>query len=85
MEAGPHKGGGNTIAYHFFRKTPGSKLQLIRRILKPGSAIGYHLQKEEEIYYILNGTGEMNMNGKTFAVKAGDAIMTMPGNHPGLK
>lgn len=85
MEAGPHKGGGNTTAYRFFKNTPGSRLQLTKRILQPGAAIGYHLQKEEEIYYILSGTGWMNMNGKEFAVKAGDAVMTMPGNYHGLK
>lgn len=83
-EPGPHKGGGTTTAYRFFKNTPGSKLQLTKRILQPGAAIGYHLQKEEEIYYILSGTGEMNMNGKKFPVKAGDAIMTMPGNYHGL-
>ena len=62
-EPGPHKGGGNTTAYRFFKDIPGSKLQLTRRILEPGAGIGYHLQKEEEIYYVLSGTGEMNMNG----------------------
>lgn len=83
-EAGPHNGGGNTVAYRFFKNTPGSRLQLTKRILQPGAAIGYHLQKEEEIYYILSGSGEMQMNGKTFPVKAGDAVLTMPGNYHGL-
>ena len=84
-EPGSYNGGGNTTAYSFFKQTPGSKLQLTKRILEPGAAIGYHLQKEEEIYYILSGTGEMQMNGRTFAVKAGDAVLTMPGNYHGLK
>ena len=83
-EPGPHKGGGTTTAYRFFKQAPGSKLQLTKRILRPGAAIGYHLQMEEEIYYILSGTGEMTMNGKKFPVKAGDAVMTMPGNQHGL-
>ncbi|RYY64760.1 MAG: cupin domain-containing protein, partial [Chitinophagaceae bacterium] len=77
-------GGGNSTAYRFFKNTPGSKLQLTKRVLQPGAAIGYHLQEDEEIYYILSGTGEMQMNGKAFAVKAGDAVMTMPGNYHGL-
>src|SRR6188474_1313571 len=63
-EEGPHQGGGNTIAYRFFKNAVDSKLQFTKRILHPGSAIGYHLQKEEEIYYIISGTGEMTMNGK---------------------
>ncbi|MBC7936471.1 MAG: ChbG/HpnK family deacetylase [Rhizobacter sp.] len=83
-EIGPHKGGGSTTAYRFFQDIEGSKLQLTKRILQPGAAIGYHHQAKEEIYYILSGTGEMNMNGKKFPVKAGDAVITMPGNYHGL-
>jgi mannose-6-phosphate isomerase-like protein (cupin superfamily) len=84
-ETGPHKGGGNTTAHRFFKSATDSKLQFTKRILHPGSAIGYHLQKEEEIYYIASGTGEMAMNGQYFPVKAGDAILTHPGNSHGLK
>lgn len=83
-ETGPHKGGGNTTAHRFFQTAKDSKLQFTKRILHPGSAIGYHLQKEEEIYFIASGAGEMQMNGNTFPVKAGDAILTLPGNSHGL-
>ena len=84
-EPGPHKGGGNTTGHRFFKDAEGSKLQFTKRLLHPGSAIGYHLQKEEEIYYIASGTGEMSMNGETFPVKAGDAILTLAGSSHGLK
>ena len=84
-EQGPHQGGGNTIAYRFFKDASDSKLQLTKRRLQPGSAIGYHLQKEEEIYYIISGTGEMTMNGKQFTVNPGDAILTFAGSSHGLK
>jgi mannose-6-phosphate isomerase-like protein (cupin superfamily) len=84
-EPGPHKGGGTTTGHRFFKSATDSKLQFTKRILHPGSAIGYHLQKEEEIYYIASGTGEMSMNGKSFAVKGGDAILTFAGSSHGLK
>lgn len=84
-EQGPHEGGGNTVAHRFFKTATDSKLQFTKRILHPGSAIGYHLQKEEEIYYIISGTGEMSMNGKMFTVQAGDAILTFAGSSHGLK
>jgi mannose-6-phosphate isomerase-like protein (cupin superfamily) len=84
-EPGTHNGGGNTIGYSFFSKADGLKMAFRKRILHPGSAIGYHLQNEDEIYYIISGTGEMQMNGKTFPVKAGDAILTRPGSSHGLK
>lgn len=84
-QPGPHKGGGLTTAYPFFSKAPDFKIAFRKRVLRPGSAIGYHLQKEVEIYYILEGKGEMTMNGKTFPVTAGDAILTRPGSSHGIK
>ena len=84
-EPGTHKGGGMTVGYSFFKKVPDLKLVFRKRALKPGSAIGYHLQKEDEIYYVLSGRGLMTMDGKEFEVKAGDCILTRPGASHGLK
>jgi mannose-6-phosphate isomerase-like protein (cupin superfamily) len=84
-EAGPHAGGGKTTAYSFFKKAPGLTLVFRKRALKPGSGIGYHLQTEDEIYYVLSGRGAMTIDGKTFDVGAGDAILTRPGSSHGLK
>jgi mannose-6-phosphate isomerase-like protein (cupin superfamily) len=85
QEAGTHNGGGNTIGYSFFSKTKDLKLVFRKRVLKPGSAIGYHLQNEDEIYYIISGKGIMKMNGSSFTVQAGDAILTRPGSSHGLR
>ena len=81
----PHDGVGMSTAYSFFAKAPGLKLAFRKRVLKPGSSIGYHLQKEDEIYYIESGTGIMKMNNDSFAVKTGDAILTRPGSSHGLQ
>jgi mannose-6-phosphate isomerase-like protein (cupin superfamily) len=82
---GPHQGGGQSIGYSFFQKVAGFKFEFRKRVLKPGAAIGYHLQSIDEIYYILSGSGVMQMNGKEFPVKPGDAILTRPGSSHGLK
>ena len=84
-ESGTHNGGGSTVGYSFFSKADGLKMVFRKRVLHPGSAIGYHLQNEDEIYYIVSGTGEMQMNGSSFTVKEGDAILTRPGSSHGLK
>jgi mannose-6-phosphate isomerase-like protein (cupin superfamily) len=84
-EPGTHNGGGSTTGYSFFTKANNLKMTFRKRVLHPGSAIGYHLQKEDEVYYIISGTGEMRMNGKSFPVEAGDAILTRPGSSHGLK
>ena len=86
QEKAPHGGPGMSTAYGFFEKaTPPFKIAFRKRVLHPGAAIGYHLQKEDEVYYILSGTGIMQMNGKEFPVKAGDGILTRPGSSHGLK
>jgi len=85
QEPGTHDGGGQTVGYSFFNKAPGLKLVFRKRALKPGSGIGYHLQKEDEIYYVLSGRGQMTIDGKTFDVGPGDAILTRPGSSHGLK
>ena len=81
----PHDGPGRSTGYSFFEGAADYKNVFRKRVLHPGAAIGYHLQKEDEVYYMLSGTGVMQMNGKEFPVKAGDAILTRPGSSHGLK
>jgi len=52
----PHDGVGMSTAYSFFAKAPSLKLAFRKRVLKPGSAIGYHMQKDDEIYYMLSNS-----------------------------
>jgi mannose-6-phosphate isomerase-like protein (cupin superfamily) len=84
-EPGTHNGGGETIGYSIFGKTPNLKLVFRKRAFKPGSAIGYHLQREDEMYYVLSGRGTMTIDGKAFEVGPGDAVLTRPGSSHGLK
>jgi mannose-6-phosphate isomerase-like protein (cupin superfamily) len=84
-EPGPHAGGGQTVGYSFFRNTPGLKLVFRKRVLKPGSGIGYHRQTEDEIYYVLSGRGQMTLDGKAVDVGPGTAILTRTGSSHGLK
>lgn len=84
-EPAPHKGLGTTTAYSFFSRANDLHIAFRKRVLHKGASIGYHLQEEDEIYYILGGTGEMKMNNKTFTVKQGDAILTRPGSSHGLQ
>jgi len=84
-DVGPHNGGGKSTAFPFFKSFKGNKIVFRKRILHPGSSIGYHLQDEQEIYYILNGNGYLQMNGKIIPVTTGDAILTLPGSSHGIK
>lgn len=82
--SGPHNGGGRSTGYVFFDKVPDFKLSFRKRVLHPGSSIGYHKQETDEVYYIIGGSGKMTINGHEFAVKPGDAILTRTGSSHGL-
>ena len=84
-EPGTHNGGGQTIGYSFFAKTPNLKFVFRKRALKPGSGIGYHEQKEDEVYYVLSGRGVMTLDDKPVEVGPGTAILTRPGSSHALK
>jgi mannose-6-phosphate isomerase-like protein (cupin superfamily) len=84
-EPGTHNGGGQTVGYSFFKKAPHLGLVFRKRALKPGSGIGYHEQTEDEIYYVLSGQGTMTIDGKSFDVGPGTAVLTRPGSSHGLK
>ena len=83
-EPGPHDGGGPSTGYVFFEKAPDLKFSFRKRVLHRGAAIGYHLQKTDEVYYITGGRGTMTINDHPFAVKSGDAILTRGGSSHGL-
>jgi mannose-6-phosphate isomerase-like protein (cupin superfamily) len=85
VEPGTHDGGGQTVGYSFFKNVPNLKIVFRKRALKPGSGIGYHEQKEDEIYYVLSGRGVMTVDGKSFDIGPGTAVLTRPGSSHGLK
>ena len=84
-EPGTHNGGGQTVGYSFFAKAPKMPFVFRKRAMKPGSGIGYHEQKEDEVYYVLSGKGVMTLDDKPVDVGPGTAILTRPGSSHGLK
>jgi mannose-6-phosphate isomerase-like protein (cupin superfamily) len=84
-EPGTHNGGGQTIGYSFFANTPKMPFVFRKRAMKPGSGIGYHEQKEDEVYYVVSGKGVMTLDDKPVDVGPGTAILTRPGSSHGLK
>jgi mannose-6-phosphate isomerase-like protein (cupin superfamily) len=84
-EPGTHNGGGMTIGYSFFSKVPNLKLVFRKRAFHPGSGVGLHEQKEDEIYYVLSGRGQMTLDGKTVDVTPGTAVLTRTGSSHSLK
>src|SRR5205085_7623325 len=84
-EPGTHDGGGQTIGYSFFDKTPGMKFIFRKRALHPGAGVGLHEQHEDEVYYVLSGTGVMTVDGPDVDLTPGTAVLTRPGSSHSLK
>ena len=84
-QPGPHAGGGDTTAFPFFSSASDLKTAFRKRILHKGSAICYHRQEVDEIYYVLSGTGEYTLNGVKRRVGPGTALLTRPGDSHGLR
>ena len=84
-EPGTHDGGGQTIGYSFFDKTPGMKFVFRKRALHPGAGVGHHEQHEDEVYYVLSGKGVMTVDGTPVDMTPGTAVLTRPGSSHSLK
>ena len=55
-------------------------------IIPPGCSIGSHQHgQNEELYFIVKGTGIMTMDDQVFRVQAGDLILNKPGSSHGLE
>jgi mannose-6-phosphate isomerase-like protein (cupin superfamily) len=84
-EPGTHDGGGQTIGYSFFDKTPGMKFVFRKRALHPGAGVGPHEQHEDEVYYVLSGKGVMTVDDTKVDMTPGTAVLTRPGSSHSLK
>jgi mannose-6-phosphate isomerase-like protein (cupin superfamily) len=56
-----------------------------KRALHPGSGIGHHEQKEDEVYYVLSGQGELTLDGERHLIGPGTALLTRTGSTHSLK
>ena len=75
-------GAGPVEILHIFRSSElKGRTRLFARLRLPeGSSIGFHRHEgEEEIFYILSGTGEVSEGGPSVRVGPGDAVQTGDG------
>ena len=81
-------GTGSVEILHIFRpaELKGKTRLLARLRLPPGSSIGYHMhEREEEIFYIISGTGLVTEQGVSSPVGPGDAVLTGGGGGHSLE
>jgi mannose-6-phosphate isomerase-like protein (cupin superfamily) len=62
------------------RNTSINNLSLAEVVIPPGSSTLEHYHKEsEEIFYILEGNGNISVVGESCQINAGDTIVILPG------
>jgi lysophospholipase L1-like esterase/quercetin dioxygenase-like cupin family protein len=76
----PHGGANDTVAYPFFADAPGLSFFFRKRVLSKGSGIGLHQHDKDEVYYVISGRGTYTLDGKSYEVGAGSAMLTRPGS-----
>lgn len=82
-----HEGIGAVELFEVFgRGDFASKCEFLdRQIIPPNSTVGYHKHgNNEELYIVLEGTGTMTVDGKSFTVKKGDIVKNRPFGEHGL-
>lgn len=85
QQPGPHGGAGTTTAYPFFADAPGLGFFFRKRVLHKGAGIGLHPHDHDEVYYVVSGDGLYLLDGKSYEVVAGDALLTRPGSTHGIQ
>jgi len=82
-----HGGKGEYFVRTLLDGVPGSAFKYVRDLtLYPNSSIGEHLHSgDEEIYFIISGTGMMTVDGEECLVGPGSAILTQSGSYHGLR
>ena len=72
-------GDGTVVLQHVFMQEEftGACRLMARITLQPGCSIGAHVHdREEEIYYLLEGVAQADDNGTPVELRAGDALLT---------
>lgn len=85
-EAPPHGAIGMSTAYRISDAVPQPRaMEFRRRILHRGAAIGEHPIAHDEVYYVLDGTGEVVSDGRRAMLRAGMTAYLYQGAVVGIR
>ena len=86
LEQNCHRGEGTIKVTKVIEKFATNMQFFHYTVLPPGTSIGVHKHKDdEEFYVVLEGAGEMDLDGVKHPVSAGDVIVNPPFGSHGLK
>lgn len=79
-EPAPHQGVGQTTAYRYFDELKDAGVIFRKRALHPGSANGLNVLKHDEVFYVLSGRGELDVDGTLLPLEPGAAVFLYRGS-----
>lgn len=84
-EPPPHGAIGLSTAWRISDAVPGRTMEFRKRSLHPGAAIGAHVIRHDEVYYVLSGEGVVTSDGQERVLKAGMAAYLYSGASVGIR
>jgi mannose-6-phosphate isomerase-like protein (cupin superfamily) len=84
-EPAPHGDHGMSTAYRISDSAPKRTMEFRKRTLHVGSAIGLHVLTHDEVYYVVEGEGEVASDGVTRRVTTGMAAYLYSGANVGIR
>jgi mannose-6-phosphate isomerase-like protein (cupin superfamily) len=84
-EPTPHGNIGMSTAYRISDAAPKRTMEFRKRTLHVGSAIGLHVIAHDEVYYVVEGEGDVTSDGVTKRVTAGMAAYLYNGANVGIR
>ncbi len=83
-EPPPHGAIGMSTAYRISDGIEGRTMEFRKRVLHPGAAIGLHRIAHDEVYYVLDGEGEVTSDGERRPLRPGSAAYLFDGAVVGI-
>ena len=84
-EPPPHGAIGMSTAFRISDVAPNRSMEFRKRVLHVGAAIGLHPIDHDEVYYVLDGEGEVTSDGKSQRIGPGVAAYLYSGAVVGIK
>ncbi len=84
-EPPPHGAIGMSTAYRISDAAPRRNMEFRKRVLHVGAAIGLHPIDHDEVYYVLEGQGDVTSDGVTTRLKPGMAAYLYEGAVVGIR
>jgi mannose-6-phosphate isomerase-like protein (cupin superfamily) len=85
QEPPPHGAIGMSTAFRISDAVPNRTMEFRKRALHVGAAIGEHVIKHDEVYYVLSGEGEVVSDGTRARLTPGMAAYLYTGANVGIR